>query len=290
MVIEANGLKKTYPGGVQALRGLDLQVARGEVFGLLGPNGAGKTTAVRVLNGTLAPDEGTFTVLGNNSAGRELRLQTATMSESALMYESLTAEENLRFFAALYEMDQQETEQRIEQLLQRMGLWERRREKLGAFSTGMKKRLQLARTLLHSPQLLFLDEPTAGLDPDSASRVNSLIRTLAEEYGTTIFLCTHNLPLAEQICDSFGFITEGRIVQSGKREEIIDSLTDEMKVRIETQGGTVIERTIAEARDINPILSGLIEEDEVIVNVSMPRPDLEEAYFHYVGRSEHELV
>ena len=289
-VIETDTLTKTYPGGVQALRGISLSVQRGEVFGLLGPNGAGKTTAVRVLNGTLAPDSGSFSVLGQGAAGNELRLQSATMSESARMYESLTVEQNLRFFAALYEMDKDRAQRRIDELLERMQLLPRKGEKLGALSTGLKKRVQLARTLLHSPRLLFLDEPASGLDPDSASQVNTLIRTLAEEYETTVFLCTHNLPLAEEICDSFGFISEGRIVRSGRREDIIESLSDGKKVRITTRGGETFERDIERESEINDHLSRIMADGHFITDVTIPRPTLEEAYFHYIGRSEHELV
>jgi len=289
-VIETDTLTKTYPGGVQALRGISLSVQRGEVFGLLGPNGAGKTTAVRVLNGTLAPDSGSFSVLGQGAAGNQLRLQSATMSENARMYESLTVEQNLRFFAALYEMESAEAQRRINELLERMQLLPRKGEKLGALSTGLKKRVQLARTLLHSPRLLFLDEPTSGLDPDSASQVNTLIRTLADEYETTVFLCTHNLPLAEEICDSFGFISEGRIVRSGHREDIIESLSDGKKVRVTTREGETFEREIERESDINEHLSRIMADGHFITEVTIPRPTLEEAYFHYIGRSEHELV
>lgn len=289
-VIETHNLIKEYPGGVRALQGIDLQVKRGEVFGLLGPNGAGKTTAVRVLNGTLTPDGGSFSVLGEQHASARLRLRSATMSESARMYEALSVEENLRFFATLYEMERSSAEGRIEELLERMQLSARRRDPLGTLSTGLKKRVQLARTLLHRPELLFLDEPTSGLDPASAEQVNSLIRTLAEEFGTTVFLCTHNLALAEQICDSFGFISEGKIVRSGSKQDIIESLTEGAKVRVRTREAGTIERPIEDERDINPLLTRLMAEGHTIVEVSLPRPSLEEAYFHYIGRSEHELV
>lgn len=289
-VIEVEALEKTYPGGVKALDGISLSVNKGEVFGLLGPNGAGKTTTVRILNGTLNPDKGRFSVLGLDTADERLRNQTATMSENALMYESLSIEENLLFFASMYEMESAKIQPRIHQLLDRMQLWDRRSDKLGTLSTGLKKRVQLARTLLHSPQLLFLDEPTSGLDPDSARQVNSLIRTLAEEYGTSVFLCTHNLPRAEEICDSFGFISEGRIVKSGSKEQIIKSIGDPTLVQIITTSGEIREEHIEKPEQLNPLLSSLIERGIGISEVIKPRPSLEEAYFHYIGRSEHELV
>ncbi|MGM0431304.1 MAG: ABC transporter ATP-binding protein [Spirochaetota bacterium] len=289
-VIEVDALEKTYPGGIKALDGISLTVGKGEVFGLLGPNGAGKTTTVRILNGTLQPDKGTFSVLGLDTADERLRKRTATMSENSLMYESLSIEENIRFFAAMYEMEEAEVAQRLQQLLTRMQLWERRADKLGTLSTGLKKRVQLARTLMHSPELLFLDEPTSGLDPDSARQVNSLIRTLAEEYGTSVFLCTHNLPRAEEICDSFGFISEGKIVRSGSKEEIIESIGDDTLVHIKTTAGETIEEHIENPTQVNTILSRLIEQGVEISEVIRPKPTLEEAYFHYIGRSDHELV
>ncbi|MFP4268902.1 MAG: ATP-binding cassette domain-containing protein, partial [Spirochaetaceae bacterium] len=197
---------------------------------------------------------------------------------------------NLRFFASMYEMERHEVQGRMKELLTRMQLWDRRADKLGTLSTGLKKRVQLARTLLHSPQLLFLDEPTSGLDPDSARQVNSLIRTLAEEFETTVFLCTHNLPRAEEICDSFGFISEGQIVRSGSKEEIISSIGDDSLVHVKTTSGETIEEHIDEPSQINPLLRRLIDGGVGISEVIRPKPSLEEAYFHYIGRSSHELV
>lgn len=212
------------------------------------------------------------------------------MSENSKMYESLSIEENLYFFASMYEMEGDKARERMKELLTRMQLWDRRSDKLGTLSTGLKKRVQLARTLLHSPQLLFLDEPTSGLDPDSARQVNSLIRTLAEEYETSVFLCTHNLPRAEEICDSFGFINEGRIVRSGSKEEIIGSIGDDTLVQIKTTSGETFEEHIEDPSQINSLLRRLMDGGTGISEVIRPKPSLEEAYFHYVGRSSHELV
>lgn len=289
-VIEVEELEKSYPGDVKALKGVSLSVKKGEVFGLLGPNGAGKTTTIRILNGALEPEKGSFSVLGIETANERLRKHTATMSENSKMYESLSIEENLRFFASMYEMERNEAQERMQELLSRMQLWDRRADKLGTLSTGLKKRVQLARTLLHSPQLLFLDEPTSGLDPDSARQVNSLIRTLAEEYGTTVFLCTHNLPRAEEICDSFGFINEGEIVRSGSKEEIIGSIGDNSLVHVKTITGETIEEHIEDPSQINSLLRRLMDGGIGISEVIRPKPSLEEAYFHYIGRSSHELV
>ena len=287
--IETTDLSKTYPNGVTAVKNLSISVNRGEIFGFLGPNGAGKTTTVRLLNGMLNPTGGKFKILGGNSDLPDIRLRTATLGENAKMYGNLTVEENLRFFAALYDIPSDESKKRIEELLTRMQLWDKRNVKLGSFSTGMKKRAQLARTLLHNPEILFLDEPSAGLDPDSATQVTRLIKKLAQEHHTTVFLCTHNLPLAEEICDSFGFISEGTLIKSGKKDEIIDSVTDKLMLQIST-ANSVYEYEIENENNINTYIENLIKKGEHIRRVVIPKPSLEEAYFSYIGRSKHELA
>lgn len=288
-IIETQSLSKTYVNGVEALKGVDLSVKAGEVFGLLGPNGAGKTTAVRVLNGTLQPSSGSYEVLGESNGSASIRQRTATLSEQAVMYAQLSIQENLLFFADMYEIDRGTALGRIQYYLKRMELWERRQDKIGTLSTGQKKRVQIARTLLHEPELIFLDEPTSGLDPDAAEKVNNLIRTLAEEQHTAIFLCTHNLPLAEKICDSFGFLSGGSLIKSGTKKEIIESLQWDKRVEIDTHTGP-ISYPITSEKEINPHLQELIDSGRTITGVRIPSPSLEDAYFHYIERSNHELV
>lgn len=288
-IIETQQLSKTYTNGVAALKHVDLRVEAGEVFGLLGPNGAGKTTAVRVLNGTLQPTSGTYQILGESSGSAAIRQKTATLSEQASMYTQLSVQENLLFFADMYGIERGTALGRIQYYLKRMELWERRTDKLGTLSTGQKKRIQIARTLLHEPELIFLDEPTAGLDPDAAEKVNTLIRTLAEEQHTAIFLCTHNLPLAEKICDSFGFLSEGILVKCGSKTEIVESLQTEKRVEIETLSGSFT-YPIGNEKEINSHIQTLIQAGHIITGVKIPQPSLEDAYFHYIERSQHELV
>jgi ABC-2 type transport system ATP-binding protein len=193
------------------------------------------------------------------------------------------------FFAAMYDIRPQDAADRIKELLEKMQLWDKRDLKLGSFSTGMKKRVQLVRVLLHRPELIFLDEPTAGLDPDSSAQVTDLIYELAKESGTTIFLCTHNLPLAERICDSFGFISKGTMVISGKKEQIIQSVIQETKVTILTTESEYI-YTYHEETDINKRIRELLDQGKTILEVRRARPSLEDAYFHYIGRDEHGMV
>jgi ABC-2 type transport system ATP-binding protein len=280
--IETRGLHKTFENGVQALNDLNLIIPRGDIFGFLGPNGAGKTTTVRLLNGMLAPTKGESYVLGIPSADDQVRRRSSTLAELAQMYENMTVYQNLLFYARMYDLPASEAESRIRELLQRMELWDKRDLKLGSFSTGMRKKAALARTLLHSPELLFLDEPAGGLDPEASRQVVSLISRLAREDGITVFLCTHNLPLAESICDGFGFLSQGRLVRMGTKEELIDSLWKDREIRIRT-AGKLFRFSFQRDEEINPLIRRVMDQGEMIVEVTSNRPSLEDIYFKTVG-------
>jgi ABC-2 type transport system ATP-binding protein len=286
LAVETEGLCKRYDNGVDAVCDLSLAVEAGEIFGFLGPNGAGKTTTVRLLNGSLAPSAGLSRVLGVDSQKEEVRAGTATLTEQARMYEQLTVAENLFFFAAMYGQPEATAGGRIDELLQRMKLWEKRDASLGTLSTGQRKRAQIARTLLHRPRILFLDEPTSGLDPDAAREVTGLIREVARESGTTVFLCTHNLALAEKTCDSFGFLKAGRLVAQGHTEELIEAATTERVVAVKTTSG-VREFRYEREEDISRHLRGVLDQGLAVIEVSRKRPSLEDVYFQYIGRNGH---
>ena len=198
IMIETSGLTKSF-GPLVAVEDLSLQVEQGQVLGFLGPNGAGKTTTVRMLSGMIAPTGGQATVAGMRCDQDVERLHEVIglLTETPGFYERLSARRNLLFFARFY--PGVDADAQADRYLQVMGLWERRNDPVGEFSRGMKQRLALARALLHEPQVLFLDEPTAGLDPEAAREVRQLIVRLKEE-GRTIFLCTHNLEEAESLC------------------------------------------------------------------------------------------
>ena len=285
--IKTSHLTKVFPGGIRAVSDLDLTVRQGEVFGFLGPNGAGKTTTVRLLNGTLEPTAGQIKIFDRESQNDDTRMQTATLAEDAHMYEHMSGWENLMFFARLYEISRAEAGQRVESLLKRMGLWNRRDGKVGAYSTGMRKRTQLARALIHRPRILFLDEPTSGLDPEGALEVTNLIRQLAEQEATTVFLCTHNLFLAEGICSTFGFLRAGELVACGNREQLISANLEELRVEIRTLTG-VHDFTYENDEQINGLIDRVQAGGEKVVEVRRLRPSLEDVYFSYVGRRQHE--
>lgn len=198
-MIETNQLTKEF-GAQVAVEKLDLRVEAGEVFGFLGPNGAGKTTTVRMLTSLIAPTSGTATVAGYQLGkdDRAIRRNVGILTETPGLYDRLSAGQNLRIYARLYEVER--VDRQVEHYLRMLGLWERRDDPAGTFSKGMKQKLAIARSLLHDPQVIFLDEPTAALDPESAKLIRDFILELRGA-GRTIFVCTHNLPEAERLCD-----------------------------------------------------------------------------------------
>ncbi len=217
-MIRAEKLTKRF-GDHAALTELDLDVAEGEVFGLLGPNGAGKTTALRLLTGLVAPTSGRAQIAGVDVAthAEEVRARIGLLTETPGLYPRLDAVENLAFFADVY--DVQGAQAKIEALLRRLDLWDRRKEAAGALSKGMRQKLALARALLHDPKVVFLDEPTSALDPASAKIVRALIGDLKRE-GRTIVLCTHNLDEADRLADRIGVLRKGRLVHVGTPAEL----------------------------------------------------------------------
>ena len=215
-------LSKTYPGGKEAVRQVSLALGEGEVFGFLGPNGAGKTTTVKLLNGMLTPTAGSCRVLGSDPAREpeKVHARSGVVTEHAQMYDNLTGLQNLMFYASIFGMAEGQARGRANELLRQLGLEDAKDQKLSAYSTGMRQRLSLARALIHRPEALFLDEPTSGLDPESAKNVNRLIRRLAKEEGITVFLCTHQLRYAQEICTRYGLMEEGRLLAMGTLEEL----------------------------------------------------------------------
>src|SRR3984885_4531415 len=187
--IRALGLTRTF-AAVRALDDLNIEVPVGSVFGFLGPNGAGKTTTIRLLLGLIEPTSGRAEVLGfdTRTQGAEIRARAGALLEHAGLYERLSAEDNLRFYGRVAQMPKAQLDERIQELLTHLGLWDRRREAVVKWSRGMKQKLAIARALVHRPGLVFLDEPTAGLDPVAAANLRDDLAALASRQGATIFL------------------------------------------------------------------------------------------------------
>lgn len=209
VMIETFNLTKKF-NNLTAVEDLCIQVNKGEILGFLGPNGAGKTTTIRMLAGIIAPTKGYALVKGirTDEEVEKLHEIIGLLTETPGFYGRLSARENLLYFARFYDID---ADSQVDKYLQKMGLWERRNDKVGTFSKGMKQRLALARCLIHEPEVLFLDEPTSGLDPESAKEVRELIMKLGKE-GRTIFLSTHNLEEAELLCDRIAVFRTGLVV------------------------------------------------------------------------------
>jgi ABC-2 type transport system ATP-binding protein len=207
-------------GSIRAVDELNMIVPSGVIFGYLGPNGSGKTTTVNLLLGLLEPSSGSATVLGHDTreAGDLIRASTGAVLQDTGTYEDLTAAENLRFFGRAARMSTADIEARSRELLGAMGLWDRRGEHVDGWSRGMRQKLALARAMLHRPQLLFLDEPTDGLDVMAAAAVRDSLKSLAESEGVTIFLTTHDMVEAERLCDSVAVIRNGKLVTVGSPE------------------------------------------------------------------------
>lgn len=224
-----------------AVNHLTLAIRTGEVFGLLGHNGAGKTTTIRLLNGVLEPHSGVIRVLDMDPLqdGPSLRARTGVLTESASVERRLTARDNLLIYADLFAVPRERVSARVNELLDLFGLSEHADEKVEGFSTGMRQRLALARTLLHDPEVLFLDEPTAGLDPVAANQVHEMIANLSEEKGRTVFLCTHNLVEAQKLCDRVAVMEHGKMAAIGTPKELVQQYVRRLDVEIEVAAAQV---------------------------------------------------
>lgn len=297
--VTIQSLSKTYTGGKEALKQLSLSLSAGEVFGFLGPNGAGKTTTVKLLTGVLTPSGGSCEIGVNpHTQPEKAHLLSGIVTEHAQMYNNLTGIENLLFYATAFGLKQKEGEQRGELLLRELDLMEAKDRKLATYSTGMRQRLSLARALLHRPKVLFLDEPTSGLDPESAQNVNQMIQNLARKEGVTIFLCTHQLRYAQEICTRYGLIEQGSLLASGTMEELRAQVftTKTLCVCASAvpdglnfikRGANEFEVNIRDKKEIPGLVRKIVEAGEDIYSVNLMEPSLEDIYFALTtGRKE----
>jgi len=302
--VVATDLTRSF-GTALAVAGLTLEVARGETFGLLGHNGAGKTTTIRLLNGVLAPDSGSARVLGFDPVrdGTRLRARTGVLTETPSLDERLTARENLAFFGRLYGLSGQPLASRVSEVLGSFGLRDRADDRVGGYSRGMKQRVALARTLLHDPDILFLDEPTAAIDPVATREVHDLVEGFGRDRRRTVVLCTHNLVEAQRLCDRVAILRKGALVAIGTPAELAASVDAAVVVEIDLGTGdrqaalavladtaaTHVETiesgvTLRAARsDIPRIVAALAAAGCSIFRVASVDSDLEAAYFALHG-------
>jgi len=243
LAIHTENLTRDF-GTVRAVDSLSLEVPVGTVFGFLGPNGAGKTTTIRLLLGLLEPTNGQAKVLGFDvrTQASEIRSRAGALLEYDGFYERLSAEDNLEFYARIWHLPSIERQARIKELMTHVDLWNRRKEIVKTWSRGMRRKLALARALLHRPPLLFLDEPTAGLDPIASAALREDLATMVASEGVTIFLTTHNLAEAEKLCGEVGVIAKGKLMAVGTPDELRMRTG---RLRIEVIGRGISEKILA---------------------------------------------
>jgi ABC-2 type transport system ATP-binding protein len=313
-MISSENLTRRF-GDKTAVNNLNLEVRSGEVFGFLGHNGAGKTTTVRLLNGVLESHGGTIRVLGMDpiADGPALRARTGVLTESASLDNRLTARDNLHIYADLFGVLRDKVASRAAELLEFFGLSEHAGAKVATFSTGMRQRLALARTLLHEPEMLFLDEPTAGLDPVAAHHVHELIANLSDEKGRTVFLCTHNLVEAQRLCDRVAVMEHGKLVAQGTPTELAHQYVKRLDVQIETAPGQMdaamdilsaassltrglprrtngtLTLTVTGREAIPELMTLLVNQGIRVYRLAANEPTLEDVYFALHGEMENEL-
>ncbi|MDV3103762.1 ABC transporter ATP-binding protein [Thermococcus waiotapuensis] len=318
--IEVNDLRKSYPKRiplpfrpvewVEALKGVSFKVEKGELFGLLGPNGAGKTTTIKILTTLLEPSGGSAKVLGYDvvTQAREVRRRINLVAEGErTLYWRLSAYENLRYFASIYYVPKDEAEKRIRELLQLVGLWERRNDLVMGFSRGMKQRLAIAKALINDPEVLFLDEPTLGLDVQSAVFVREFVERLVREEGKTVLLTTHYMAEAEKLCDRIAIIDHGRIIALDTPENlkklVSEGETVEIRVknlrsekvkavdeRLTVSGedptrGTLVLRGNLDEEDLPKVVESLIKAGAKVLSVERVEPTLEDVFIKLTGRA-----
>lgn len=299
--VELNDLSKTFPDGKKAVDHIRIQLAPGEIFGFLGPNGAGKTTTIKLLNGILSPTAGNCLVFGIDpaSAPEKTHALSGVVTEHAQMYDHLTGIQNLIFYGSLFGLSAAESKSRSLALLDQLELTDAANKKLAAYSTGMRKRLSLARALLHQPQVLFLDEPTSGLDPKSAQNVHSIICQLAKKNGITIFYCTHQLRYAQEICTRYGLMNHGKLLAQGTLDELRAQVCSDVTVTIRADrlpdnlnaipvGTSEYETTVRQETEIPQIVRSIVSNGGELYHISARLPSLEDLYFSLTDiRKEH---
>ena len=307
-MIEAEALTKSF-GEKRAVTGMTFSVGEGRIHGLLGPNGAGKTTTTRILACLLRPDSGRAVVAGYDVRKQpgQVRETIGILTEVPGLYERLNAFEYLDFFAQVYGLENPRRRARIEGLMRLLGVWEMRSQRLRAFSKGMKQKVAIVRALLHQPRVLFFDEPTAALDPESAKTVRDHLVDLIDQERCTVLLCTHNLSEAERICHRLSIVQGGHAIAEGTPAQLkaevgaavhltlrrvlpayISAIASVPGVEeVVSENGTISYRT-ADENLVNPrVVRKVVEAGADVVSLQTEAVALEDAYLHFMRKVAH---
>ena len=270
-VIKADNLGKSF-GSFKAISSLTFEVNKGEILGFLGPSGSGKTTTINILTGQLTPDQGQSSILAMSSTNlnEEDLANIGLITENSGYYEKLSLYDNLLFFAKLYDVPQGD----LDDLMKRVGLYDRRKTLAEKLSTGMKQRMLLVRAIINKPQVLFLDEPTSGLDPSTSQSIHELIKELQAE-GTTIFLTTHDMHEATILCDKIVLLNKGQIVEAGTPSDLIQKYNTDKRVKITYQSGKEDYLSFSEL--------GQVSQTDDILTIHSCEPTLEDVFIQLTG-------
>jgi ABC-2 type transport system ATP-binding protein len=306
-ILTATDLVKRF-GDLTAVNGVSFSIAEGETFGLLGPNGAGKTTAISMISGLLESDGGTVTVAGDSvgTSSTKAKAHIGLVPQELAIYPDLTGEENLLFFGRLYGMGGDDLGTRVDEVLDIVGLSERRHDFTKEYSGGMKRRLNIGIGLLHKPRLLILDEPTVGVDPQSRNAILESVESLSDE-GMAVLYTTHYMEEAERLCDRVAIIDEGKIKAEGTRRELVSLVGEKDKIAIVGSGSLgasvepvsqlsgISEASSSEHRldvladDASSVLPSLLmavtDSGGVITGVEVIEPNLEAVFLHLTGKA-----
>ena len=308
-IVSVKGLKKHF-GDVRAVDGVDFEIAEGEVFGLLGPNGAGKTTAISIISCLLSADAGEVIVDGHSAATDSLKVRAAlgVVPQEIALYPTLTAAENLRFWGRMYGLSGPALNDAVARGLAMAGLEDKAKKRVETFSGGMKRRINIAAGILHSPRVLLMDEPTVGIDPQSRNHILDTVKGL-NEAGMTVLYTSHYMEEVETLCDRIAIVDHGKVIASGTLEELRALVGDEDRVRIGLAGdGAALEAAAARARAVAgvskvdvgeeaidvlaadgaavlaPLIEAVTRAGDGVRSVEVVEPNLESVFLHLTGR------
>ncbi len=304
-VLRCDHLWKAF-GDLQAVADISFTIDRGETYGLLGPNGAGKTTSISMVAGLLPPDAGEVFVAGERMHPRATTAKAAVglVPQEVAIYPDLSARENLRFFGRLYALPQKELDARIDAVLEVIGLTDRASDRAGEYSGGMKRRLNIGIGLLHEPELLILDEPTVGVDPQSRNAILESVESLATD-GLAVLYTTHYMEEAERLCDRIAIVDKGRMAAEGTRRELVATIGEQDLVRLDVAGDApqaaaairqlddlgsvdvedqaVVCLLDGAAQRLPRLLGAVAEIGVAVMGVEVREPDLEDVFLHLTG-------